>query len=434
MYSVWGAPEVFEETCPRHPFAVVLGAREGLLALSGQQKQSSPPAGETLGRPRRAWQVWKSAIAFHHSCIGSGRWAFRCALGEAGRGGSGARLDSRPGTSAVCGETGSVGAVGQVLGRNSYYRYFLSMWLVHCTTLEDRDEDAGGVARRATHASVRCQVGSRPSIEAYPSVGGGWPLPSGVVEAEVWHACHYREHPAVLPAGASLVLRGGIGGRCVQPGVPSRVGGTHPVVGHVKVVRTWGVHPKALDDVDWSWLEGKMASPDCVAIGECRLDDTAPNMAHQEDAFKRQIEKARQLKKPLVLHLRGRNPNRMSAIYGQALALTSSILPRKHQVYLHSFSATQAEYKLWHRAFPNLLVGCSWLTAADINCWPMLRMIHTESLALETDSPHLAPRIGWINSTMRIWAQAEMVAEVRNVPVSTLLECSHPALRQFYSL
>ena len=53
--------------------------------------------------------------------------AFWRALGEAGRGGSGAQLDSRPGTSAVCGETGSVGAVGQLLGRNSYYCYLLSM-------------------------------------------------------------------------------------------------------------------------------------------------------------------------------------------------------------------------------------------------------------------------------------------------------------------
>ena len=78
------------------------------------------------------------------------------------------------------------------------------------------------------HTSVRCQVSSRPSIQAYPSVGGGWPLPSGVVEAEVWHACHDREHPAVLPAGASLVVCGGIGGRRAQPGVPGRMGGTHP--------------------------------------------------------------------------------------------------------------------------------------------------------------------------------------------------------------
>ena len=97
------------------------------------------------------------------------------------------------------------------------------------------------------------------------------------------------------------------------------------IVGHVKVLRTWGAHPKALDEVDWSWLEGKMASPDCVAIGECGLDETAPNMAHQEDAFKRQIEKARQLKKPLMLHLRGRNPSRTSTIYGGVQAVASGL-------------------------------------------------------------------------------------------------------------
>ena len=75
--TVCGEPWRCEETCPCHPFAMVLGAGEGLLALSGQRKQSSPPAGETLGCPRRTWQVWKSAIvdmvSLHHSCIGRGR-------------------------------------------------------------------------------------------------------------------------------------------------------------------------------------------------------------------------------------------------------------------------------------------------------------------------------------------------------------------------
>ena len=64
----------------------------------------------------------------------------------------------------------------------------------------------------------------------------------------------------------------------------------------------------------------------------------------------------------------------------------------------------------------------------------MLRMLPTGTLALESDSPHLAPRIGWVNSPMRIWAQAERIAEICNVPVTTLLECSNRALRQFYGL
>ena len=55
-------------------------------------------------------------------------------------------------------------------------------------------------------------------------------------------------------------------------------------------------------------------------------------------------------------------------------------------------------------------------------------------VALETDSPQLAPRIRWINSPMKIWAQAESIAEIRNVPMTMLLECSNRALRQFYGL
>ena len=136
----------------------------------------------------------------------------------------------------------------------------------------------------------------------------------------------------------------------------------------------------------------------------------------------------------MVLHLRGQNASRTSAIYGRALAITTSILRKHHPVYLHSVSATQAEFKLWHWAFPKLLIGCSWLTAADDDCWPMLWMLPSGTLALETDSPHLALRIGWVNSPMRIWAQAESIVEIRNVPVTLLLVCSHRVLQHFDSL
>lgn len=205
-----------------------------------------------------------------------------------------------------------------------------------------------------------------------------------------------------------------------------------PVVGQVRVIRTWGAHPKALDQVDWRWLERKMASLECAAVGECGLDETAPNMARQEAAFKRQIELAHQLKKPLVLHLRGNGESRTSAIYGRALAITTSILERQHPVYLHSFSASAAEFKLWHRAFPKLLVGCSWMTADSDLRLPMLRMMPTGTLVLETDSPHQAPHRVGINSPCRLHEQAALIAEIRNVPVSTLLECSNRALRKFF--
>ena len=103
------------------------------------------------------------------------------------------------------------------------------------------------------------------------------------------------------------------------------------VISGVRVVRTWGAHPKALDDVDWKWLEGRMLSAECVAIGECGLDETGPNMACQEVAFKRQVQLAHQFDKTLILHLRGQNSSRTSAIYGWALAITTSILRKQHK-------------------------------------------------------------------------------------------------------
>ena len=83
-----------------------------------------------------------------------------------------------------------------------------------------------------------------------------------------------------------------------------------------------------------------MSVAECVTIGECGLDETWPNMACQEIAFKCQVQLAHQLGKPLVLHLRRQNASKTSAIYGQALAITTSILRKRHPVYLHSFSST----------------------------------------------------------------------------------------------
>ena len=203
-------------------------------------------------------------------------------------------------------------------------------------------------------------------------------------------------------------------------------------IGNIRVLQTWGVHPKAVKNVNWHWMEEKLAASECVAVGECGLDETAGDMELQEKVFKWQILLAHQLKKPLVLHLRGKTPRTTSAFYGQALALTTSVLHKCHKIYLHSFSAGQNEFLLWHRSFPELLGGCSWLTNSELSREIMLRSMPVTVIALETDSPHLASRI--VNSPYRIYEQAITIAEIRNLPTSTVIECSNRALRRFYAL
>ena len=205
-------------------------------------------------------------------------------------------------------------------------------------------------------------------------------------------------------------------------------------VGIIRVLQTWGVHPKAVGDADWNWLEKKMAAPECVAVGECGLNETARDMELQEEVFIHQMHLAHQFKKLLVLHLRGKTTRTTSALYGGALALTTGILNKHHKVHLHSFSASQAEFQLWHPCFPELLVGCSWLTTREPNRETLLRTMPATVLALETDSPHQASRVGIINSPFRIYKQAVTIGEVRDLPTETVIECSNHALRWFYSL
>ena len=205
-------------------------------------------------------------------------------------------------------------------------------------------------------------------------------------------------------------------------------------IGSIRVLQTWGVHPKAVKNVNWCWMEEKLAAAECVAVGECGLDETAGDMELQEKVFKRQILIAHQLKKPLVLHLRGKTSRTTSALYGRALALTTAVLHKRHKIYLHSFSAGQAEFQLWYRSFPELLVGCSWLTTSELSRETMLRSMPATVLALETDSPHLASRSGIVNSPYRIYEQAVTIGRIRNLPTSTVIECSNRALRRFYAL
>ena len=64
----------------------------------------------------------------------------------------------------------------------------------------------------------------------------------------------------------------------------------------------------------------------------------------------------------------------------------------------------------------------------------LLRVLPTTVIALETDSPHLSSRVGVVNSPYRVYEQAAAIGELRNLPSSTVLECSNRALRQFYAL
>ena len=339
------------------------------------------------------------------------------------------------GTSIVRQPWGSGEAVGCVLeGDSRDCRYSLSEWCGRFSPLEDNDAPASWGARRGQVTGGPGTTGGWFCRSIVGSCCHRWTVSSGVDVSASWleicnQECAWRT--CLVPcyswlAGLEAVVTNSVFGDEWITRIPASIGS-------IRVLQTWGVHPKAVKNVNWCWM-AKLAAAECVAVGECGLDETAGDMELQEKVFKRQILIAHQLKKPLVLHLRGKTLRTISALYGRALALTTAVLHKRHMIYLHSFSAGQAEFQLWYRSFPELLVGCYWLTTSELSREMMLRSMPATVIALETNSPHLASRSGIVNSPFRIYEQAVTIGKIRKLPTSTVIECSNWALRGFYAL
>ena len=190
-----------------------------------------------------------------------------------------------------------------------------------------------------------------------------------------------------------------------------------------------GRHPNAatgFDDADLAELEALAAHDRCVAIGETGLDfyrDGAPE-ADQRRAFVAQIELARRLGKPLVIHTRAADQPTLEVLREHAAGL---------RVILHCFS------------MPDRVQECLsepdwWLSFAGNVTYPKsqaLRLaavrVPAERLLVETDAPYLAPQAvrGRPNAPARVVHTAQALAVERRVPyaeLETAIEASAAAV------
>ncbi len=149
-----------------------------------------------------------------------------------------------------------------------------------------------------------------------------------------------------------------------------------------------GVHPDEvgeLNDENLLWLYEQAKNPKCVAIGEIGLDYywNKERKALQEEWFVRQLDMAREVKKPLIIHSR------------EAAKDTLDIL-RREKAYeiggvIHCFSYS------WEMAREYLDMGF-FLGIGGVLTFKngqklkeVVKNAPIEKLVLETDSPYLAP-------------------------------------------
>ena len=175
-----------------------------------------------------------------------------------------------------------------------------------------------------------------------------------------------------------------------------------------------GSHPDDADHVDAGLVEmyrNLAAHPKVKAIGEIGLDyyyEDVPR-AQQQEAFRLQMELARELQLPVIVHQRD--------AYEDTLRIVDQF-PEVRGVF-HCFSgsleyAKEVIKRGWHVGFTGVITFKNARKAVEVAQWvPLNRLL------VETDCPYMAPepfRGRRSDSTMVI-KMVEKIAQLRGLPV-----------------
>lgn len=158
-----------------------------------------------------------------------------------------------------------------------------------------------------------------------------------------------------------------------------------------KVFFAVGVHPYDCDNFDLSVLEQYVTHPKCIAVGECGLDyfrlpknkeEREQNIRLQKDIFIAQIEFAKKVKKPLIVHIRDASDDSRTILLSSKASEVGGVL--------HCYNASEHLLFLSEHNFYFGIGGVVTFKNAK-KLVDILPKIPLEKLLIETDSPYLTP-------------------------------------------
>lgn len=202
-----------------------------------------------------------------------------------------------------------------------------------------------------------------------------------------------------------------------------------------EVFATVGIHPHEADSADeaaYEQLIAWAAHPKVVAIGEIGLDYhynfSEPEV--QRRVFWRQLEVAREVDLPVVIHDR-------EAHEDVVRLLEESEAKGVPRAVLHSFTGS---WEMARRCLDQFDVYFSTGGMVTFKNTQSIRdvfaRIPSDRFMLETDAPYLSPEPfrGRRNESFRLPVIAERLAQVRQLDVETLAAETTATARQFFGL
>lgn len=156
---------------------------------------------------------------------------------------------------------------------------------------------------------------------------------------------------------------------------------------HPEVSFAWGIHPWFVDEAHWEQLQTLESARErgAVAIGEIGLDAkiAQPGMPLQQAFFERQLQVARALDLPVVIHCRG--------AFGELLESLKRVGTPQAGGVVHAFSGSL------EIAEACMEFGLSFSMGASLSYKPskkrlrVLERIYPDNFLIETDCPDMPP-------------------------------------------
>jgi TatD DNase family protein len=181
-----------------------------------------------------------------------------------------------------------------------------------------------------------------------------------------------------------------------------------------------GIHPsdaRSATDASWSLLREQLKHPKVVALGECGFDyyhDTSFNDI-QCEVFRKQLEIAKEMKMPIVVHMRDSVEDTYEMLREYGVGLSGVI---------HCYSGdVEMMHKFLDLGFYIGLDGpVTFKNAHAVHA--VAKAVPIDKLVIETDGPYLtpAPYRGKRNEPAYVTYVAEKIAELKGMSYEEVCE------------
>ena len=192
-----------------------------------------------------------------------------------------------------------------------------------------------------------------------------------------------------------------------------------------------GVHPhdaKSMTEETIPEFEKLLTNPKAMAVGEIGLDyhyDYSPRDV-QRKRFREQMELARRVKKPVIIHER------------EALTDTLDTIREFRDLtgVVHCFSGSWETAKIildmgWYLSFTGVITYKNARKALEV-----LEKMPADRIMLETDCPYLSPEPvrGKRNSSLHLPYIAEKIAEIRGITIEETAALTMENGKRFFGI